>query len=99
MNDHNKHCVEVASSVVAAVYKGKARLVIVEGKVRDKIVKELVNTDGEVYSSSAWGFIDKDGLLWKAASWNAPAKNKARGTVDDLLSESIVTNWVYGGVC
>ena len=45
-----------------------------------------VRTDehtGKIYSRSAYGFVDKaTGDLYKAASWNAPAKH-VRGNIND----------------
>ena len=45
------------------------------GKVYYRIVRSTFG------SSSAYGFVDKTGDVWKAASWKAPAKNFSRGNV------------------
>lgn len=56
--------------------------------------EELV--DGKKVSSSAYGFVDQQGNLWKAASWSAPAKNKPRGTLKDLMDDTkLKSRWMY----
>ena len=50
-----------------------------EGK---RFVK-IVSKSGHGGSLSVFGFIEKEtGLLWKAASWAAPALNFPRGSID-----------------
>jgi hypothetical protein len=69
------------------------------GKVWTRLVSTDVNTDGTVSDRRyCWGFMDQDGNLWKSAGWKAPAKNKPRGTVADLLDAKKVENWRYGGI-
>lgn len=69
------------------------------GKVWVRLVCTDLNADGTVSDRSrGWGFMDADGNLWKGASWNAPAKNKPRGTIADLHNPVKVIGWRYGGV-
>jgi hypothetical protein len=60
---------------------------VVEGKKYMKVV-----TGGSVHSFIVKESDDKfkKGDILKAASWNAPAKNKARGNIYD---ENIMTSW------
>ncbi len=59
-------------------------LLVVEGRKYLKITKKLGNQE------MVWGFIVKEddkkfkaGDILKAASWSAPARNKARGNILD----------------
>ena len=46
-------------------------------------------------SESVWFFVSKeDGLIWKAASWKAPAKNFPRGNILEDKAKDVIG--VYG---
>lgn len=46
---------------------------------------------------SAWCFVEVEtGLILKAASWKAPAKNFSRGSLEDLHKESYVVSHRFG---
>lgn len=77
----------------------RIRLSVEYGEKYARIVRsEEWDDQPREYSRSAWGFIKLDDLtIWKAAGWKYPAKNKARGTVEDLKSVVKVGEcWRYG---
>tara|TARA_R110000796_G_scaffold65385_1_gene151021 strand:- start:658 stop:966 length:309 start_codon:yes stop_codon:yes gene_type:complete len=47
-----------------------------------KFIKIIKNAGTPSRNKSVWGFIQEDGSILKAASWNAPAKH-SRGNVHD----------------
>lgn len=68
------------------------------GKVYTRIVcREVWGDSKEHVNGRAYGFIKNEDLtLWKSAGWKAPAKNKARGVLADLLDEAkVMPNWRY----
>ena len=47
------------------------------------------------YQESVWFFVGKeDGLIWKAASWKAPARNFPRGNILEDKAKDVIP--VYG---
>lgn len=74
----------------------------IQGQMLDEFIKGIRVEEGRKYikiikSNSVWGFIVakddakfKVGDILKAASYNAPARNKARGNIFD---ESYSINW------
>lgn len=79
---------------IPSVYK----VSVETGKVYARIViGELWNGGDEETSRRVYGFIKLDDLtLWKAAGWKAPAKNKARGKLEDLTNiQNIRDRWEY----
>jgi len=77
----------------------KYKMSVEYGKVYARIVKGEIwnNNPDEEVNRSVYGFIKLDDLtLWKAAGWKAPAKNKARGKLEDLQILSLLRNqWFY----
>lgn len=74
------------------------RMDLEPGKVYCRIVRrEMWPDNDEPVSGSVYGFVKLDDLtLWKAAGYKAPAKNKARGVLDDLTdSAKVLPNWRY----
>lgn len=68
------------------------------GKVYTRIVRgEIWNDKPEVCNRSCYGFLkNEDQTLWKSAGWKAPAKNKARGVLTDLLDPAkVLPKWRY----
>ena len=54
-----------------------------------------VYQDAGKYHRSVWFFVSKeDGLIWKAASWKAPARNFARGNILEDKAKDVIG--VYG---
>lgn len=82
---------------VTKLYNQHYRLEVTKGKTYHRIVRISVrNGMDDDFSRSAYGFVDNNGLLWKAASWKAPAKNKARGKLEDLLNKNLLSSvWEF----
>lgn len=66
-------------------------LSIMKGRKYDRIV--IQSGRGQ---RSVFGFMDRDGNLYKAASWKAPAKD-ARFTADELMTTALDKADPYGG--
>ena len=95
----NVKAVQAASKIINKVRSTATMeysLELMEGPTWSRIVVVGKNKDGDTIDRSAWGFIDGDGKLWKSAGWKAPAKNKPRGILADLYSETKVQGWKYG---
>lgn len=46
--------------------------------------KRIVRSDADGSQRSVWGFVEvTTGLIWKAATWKAPARNFPRGSIFD----------------
>lgn len=73
-------------------FVGSYKFRVNEGKKYLKIVRGCSVSSQD----SVWCFIDESGNILKPASWSAPTKNFARGTVDDLANENFITNHIYG---
>lgn len=59
---------------------GDQKLEIQYGKKYARIVRK----DSRLQGGSAWGFVDMTtGAILKAAGWKAPAKNFARGNINN----------------
>lgn len=74
------------------------RMDIEPGKVYARIVRrEIWPGSDEAVSGSVYGFVKLDDLtLWKANGYKAPAKNKARGVLDDLADPvKVLPKWRY----
>lgn len=55
---------------------------------------KVFKSDGG-YSKSAWFFVSKeDGLIWKPASWKAPARNFPRGNILEDKARDVIS--IYG---
>jgi len=70
-------------------------LVVPEVKVSEggKYYKVIKNSGG--HNVHVWFFIGKeDGLIWKAASWKAPARNFPRGNILEDKAKDVIG--VYG---
>lgn len=68
------------------------------GKVYTRIVRgEVWGDNPEIVNRSCFGFLkNEDQTLWKSAGWKAPAKNKARGVLTDLLDPAkVLPKWRY----
>lgn len=52
---------------------------------------KVIHEDGD--HRSVHSFVDKDGNIWKAASWKAPAKNFTRGSIFDKASYEKRIRW------
>lgn len=95
--------VEVASKFLQEIYEKEypnsqtqISLTVEHGASWHRLVKvDSVKKTGDVISRSAWGFCDNAGNLWKSAGWKAPAKNKPRGVLADLLNKAKVQNWRF----
>ena len=69
-----------------------------------EVPKVKIYTGGKYYkiakkdnsnNESVWFFVSKeDGLIWKAASWKAPARNFARGNILEDKAKDVIP--VYG---
>ena len=77
-------------------YESKfANLEVPEVKVKEggKYYK-VIKSQGE-YNQHVWFFVGKeDGLIWKPASWKAPAKNFPRGNILSDAAKDVIG--VYG---
>ena len=77
-------------------YESKfANLEVPEVKVKEggKYYK-VIKSQGE-YNQHVWFFVSKeDGLIWKPASWKAPAKNFPRGNILEDKAKDVIG--VYG---
>lgn len=74
------------------------RMDLEPGKVYCRIVRrEIWPGSDEPVSGSVYGFVKLDDLtLWKAAGYKAPAKNKARGVLDDLTDAAkVLPRWQF----
>lgn len=81
---------DLASKQFPQLYRGDFGI-----KVNKNYIK-VFKTDDAGKPSSVYGFIDEHGQLWKAAGWNAPAKNFSRGNVVDIVSSGKLPNhWEY----
>ena len=55
---------------------------------------KVYKDEGE-YHKSVWFFVSKeDGLIWKAASWKAPARNFPRGNILEDKAKDVIG--IYG---
>ena len=93
--------VEQASKIMAKKFQDSSpkslmtvSLELMTGPTWSRLVR-VSTVDGKVICQAAYGFLDKDGNLWKAASWKAPAKNKPRGTIHDLIRNIENKHWEY----
>lgn len=74
------------------------RMDIEPGKVYARIVRrEIWPGSDEAVNGSVYGFVKLEDLtLWKAAGFKAPAKNKARGVLEDLTDpEKVLPRWQF----
>ena len=69
------------------------RLTFRKGRKYYKVI--ITNNNGEG-SGSAYCFIDKEGNIYKAATWAAPAKG-IRGNITDITPNEVdfSTGWLY----
>lgn len=93
--------VAAASDIILAYSKQDSKiedvtLEVMVGPTWSRLVRVITHrSTQEVTSRSAFGFVDREGNLWKAAGWKAPAKNKPRGTLQDLYDKKKVGGWYY----
>ena len=91
--DDVQKLVDLASTHIKGVYQGDYKF-----KVNKKYIK-VFDTNIENEPRSVWCFIDMNGYIWKPASWNTPAKNFARGSVNEVINEenqATIKLWQYG---
>ena len=71
------------------------RLNVPDVKVKEGGKFYKVYKDEGEYHKSVWFFVSKeDGLIWKAASWKAPARNFPRGNILSDAAKDVIG--VYG---
>ena len=71
------------------------RLNVPDVKVKEGGKFYKVYKDEGEYHKSVWFFVSKeDGLIWKAASWKAPARNFPRGNILEDKAKDVIG--VYG---
>ena len=71
------------------------RLNVPDVKVKEGGKFYKVYKDEGEYHKSVWFFVSKeDGLIWKAASWKAPARNFPRGNILEDKARDVIG--VYG---
>ena len=77
-------------------YEGRfSNLKVPEVKVSEGGKFYKVYKDEGEYHKSVWFFVSKeDGLIWKAASWKAPARNFPRGSILEDKAKDVIG--VYG---
>ena len=93
------HLPEVVGECVAMLnehYETKfPRLNVPDVKVKEVGKFYKVYKDEGEYHKSVWFFVSKeDGLIWKPASWKAPARNFPRGNILEDKAKDVIG--VYG---
>jgi hypothetical protein len=92
MNDFLKECEEMLEEHYSEKLKNLnlPEIKIYTGNKYYKVAKKINS-----YQESVWFFVSKaDGLIWKPASWKAPAKNFPRGNILEDKAKDVIG--VYG---
>lgn len=94
----NDYAIEQANLILKSLNSPK-QLMLQHGRKYTRIVSYdavYASAENPHPNCSAWGFIDPDGRILKAAGWSTPAKNFSRGTIVDLTDPQKVKDWQYG---
>lgn len=92
MNEFLKECEEMLKEHYDEKYSNLQvpKIKVYPGSKYYKIAK-VINS----YQESVWFFVSKeDGLIWKPASWKAPARNFARGNILEDKAKDVIG--IYG---
>ena len=92
MNDFLKECEEMLQEHYSEKF---SRLQVPEIKVYTGGKYYKIAKKDSSHNESVWFFVSKeDGLIWKAASWKAPARNFPRGNILEDKAKDVIG--VYG---
>jgi len=92
MGDFLEQCQEMLNEHYESKF---SNLSVPEAKIKEGGKYYKVYQESGEYHKSAWFFVSKeDGLIWKAASWKAPARNFPRGNI--LEDKAVDVIGVYG---
>ena len=92
MNDFLTQCEEMLQEHYSEKF---SRLQVPEIKVYTGAKYYKIAKKDNSRNESVWFFVSKeDGLIWKAASWKAPARNFPRGNILEDKAKDVIG--VYG---
>mgnify|MGYP003115053077 FL=1 len=92
MNDFLKECEEMLQEHYSEKFNN---LKVPEIKVYTGGKYYKIAKKDNSHNESVWFFVSKeDGLIWKAASWKAPARNFPRGNILEDKAKDVIG--IYG---